>query len=242
VELDSTDQYNWYYLSLSYNAAEKYQEAIVCGLKALVLEPTYVDLELNLADAYSKAGDIKSAEAHFNQALVLSPDNPTIYSNMAVAYVLANNLILAENCYLRALELDPANTSRYIAVGDFFRDDKKDFGKSEYYFKKATELEADNYQIYEGLGYLYLRMQNTKKAEEAFNKAIELAPEVAWNYYNLACLYSLSGNTKKALIWLEKAFDKGMQDVGHLKIDHDLDPLREEAGFKALMKKYFNVE
>ena len=65
----------------------------------------------------------------------------------------------------------------------------------------ALELDPANYRIYEGLGYMYMRMENKKKAEEAFLKSIELGPDVAWNYYNLACLHSVNGSSKKALEW-----------------------------------------
>lgn len=242
VKLDDTDQWNWYYLSLAYNVAGKYTEAVENAQKTLAFDPTYADFEINLADAYCKSGDLKSGMEHYNKALVLSPNDPAIYSNMGYAYTEAGDLSQAETCYIKALDLEPKNTARYIALGEFFRSDKKDYGKAEYYYKKAIELDADNYRIYEGMGYLYIRMENTKKAAEAFNKAIELAPDVAWNYYNLACLYSLSGNTKKALVSLEQAFQKGMQDLGHIKIDTDLDPIRQDAGFKALMKKYFSVD
>lgn len=56
-------------------------------------------------------------------------------------------------------------------------------------------------------------------------------------YYNLACAYSLQNKKKKALVALEKAFEFGWSDYEHTKSDSDLDNIRKEKKFIAIMEK-----
>ncbi len=56
-------------------------------------------------------------------------------------------------------------------------------------------------------------------------------------YYNLACSYSLSHQKKAAIAALENAIDLGYKDYANMKKDSDLDLLRNEKRFKALLKQ-----
>jgi protein O-mannosyl-transferase len=242
VAIDTTNAWNNYYLSMSYSYAAKYPEAIDYATKAIRFEPTNPDFEVNLAEAYRKSGNMDLGVEHYNKAIQIKPNDAAYYNALAYAYSENKQFELAEKNYLISLKLDSINPVRYIELADFYRDDTKNYPKAEEYFNKALKLNPGDYQISEGLGYLYMRMGNKKKAEEAFTKSVEQAPDVAWNYYNLACLFSVNGNNKKAFEWLEQAFHKGMQNLEHIKTDPDMDPIRNTPEFKALVKKYFNVD
>ena len=58
-------------------------------------------------------------------------------------------------------------------------------------------------------------------------------------YYNLACIYSIRKDTAKSLQYLAMSIRHGYDDFEHIKIDTDLDNIRETAGFKELMEKNF---
>ncbi len=53
--------------------------------------------------------------------------------------------------------------------------------------------------------------------------------------YNVACGYALAGEKAKACDWLEISFKGGWQDYEHVKKDTDLDSIRNEKKYKALM-------
>ncbi len=242
VEINPDAPWSFYYLSMAYSAAARYDSAILFAQKAVELDPDQSDFEVNLAEAYRRSGNMPQAIIHYENAIRMKPGVAGHYNSLAYAYSENKQYDLAEQYYLKAIEVDPANPVRYIDLANLFRDEVKDYKKAELWFNKALELDPANYRIYEGLGYMYMRMENKKKAEEAFLKSIELGPDVAWNYYNLACLHSVNGSSKKALEWLEKALQKGMQDIEHMKVDSDLDPIRNLPEFKALMKKYLGVD
>jgi hypothetical protein len=56
-------------------------------------------------------------------------------------------------------------------------------------------------------------------------------------HYNLACSFALMGRLNESLASLEKAIDLGYGDLVHLQNDSDLDNLRDEDGYKALINK-----
>ena len=55
--------------------------------------------------------------------------------------------------------------------------------------------------------------------------------------YNLACIHSLWGNKAKAIDALSKAFKYGYDDISYLKIDPDMDNIRNLDKFKDMIKK-----
>lgn len=57
----------------------------------------------------------------------------------------------------------------------------------------------------------------------------------AGNYYNLTCFYSLQNQKKKAIDTFRKAIEFGFANYSHAKIDTDLDNIRNDKQFIALM-------
>jgi len=74
-------------------------------------------------------------------------------------------------------------------------------------------------------------------AREALSRAVaaEIEPERAGVWYNLACARSLAGDEKGALKALRRAVDTGFRDLDLLRTDEDLEPLRGEKAFEAIV-------
>jgi len=66
-------------------------------------------------------------------------------------------------------------------------------------------------------------------------RAVEIDPEDAGVCYNVACLYALEGQTDKALSCLEEAIGRGFGRKDWIEHDPDLDSLRGEPRFQALL-------
>ena len=66
-------------------------------------------------------------------------------------------------------------------------------------------------------------------------RAYDSDPEDALNLYNVACVHAQNGNTAEALDCLERSINMGMTQLDWIQHDSDLDPLREEPRFKALL-------
>ena len=85
-----------------------------------------------------------------------------------------------------------------------------------------------------------LELLKNKKYPEAirlYEELIEERPNNQTALYNMACAYSLTGKKEEALVYLQKSLEAGFVNFAHLEKDPDLDPLREEPGYRALLKK-----
>ena len=74
--------------------------------------------------------------------------------------------------------------------------------------------------------------------EEALREgaqAQELSPNDPLMLYNIACVYSRLGEPRRAIEALRQAIAAGYENFSWLRNDPDLDALRDEADFKALM-------
>jgi TolB-like protein/Flp pilus assembly protein TadD len=73
------------------------------------------------------------------------------------------------------------------------------------------------------------------KAEEWARRAVQSDPANPLMHYNIGCLNALMGNKVTALDHLERAMDLGMRNRDWLMTDPDLDPLRDDPRFTALL-------
>jgi tetratricopeptide (TPR) repeat protein len=73
------------------------------------------------------------------------------------------------------------------------------------------------------------------KALRWVERALAAQPEDALNHYNVACAFANMGEIDKAIDCLERSIQKGMAQMDWITHDSDLDPLRGDPRFKALL-------
>jgi len=92
---------------------------------------------------------------------------------------------------------------------------------------------------------LAVQAENSYKArkyEEAINnyKTVVYAfPRESFGYnsaYNIACCYSILGDKENGCIWLAVAFKNGFARYDQVRKDSDLDSIRSEPRYKALLQ------
>lgn len=75
------------------------------------------------------------------------------------------------------------------------------------------------------------------KAEESALTLVALAPESPLSHYNHACVLARRGKVDASLTALEESIDLGWRRNVHIALDPDLDNLRTDARFDALIEK-----
>ncbi len=68
-------------------------------------------------------------------------------------------------------------------------------------------------------------------------KWLEASPRDSDGWYDLACAYARLGEKDNALDALESAADAGFKDAEHIKTDADLESLRSETRFRAVLER-----
>lgn len=87
------------------------------------------------------------------------------------------------------------------------------------------------------IGNSYLERGEYEKALAEYDKAKAIEPRNSVVHYNLACTYAEMKQIAKALEALELAVECGYDDVEWMEKDEDLDNLRDEPRYKALVQR-----
>jgi tetratricopeptide (TPR) repeat protein len=128
----------------------------------------------------------------------------------------------------------PAQDSESQTADAYFA--KQDWPNAEKGYAVIVAAEPGNGKAWYRLGVSRQSQGEFKEAVDAYLKAEAIGhnPVVM---FNLATAYARLGDKENALGWLEKAVGAGFSQVQQAKNDPDLDSLRGEPRFKALLEK-----
>jgi adenylate cyclase len=76
----------------------------------------------------------------------------------------------------------------------------------------------------------------TDRGLEWAERARSLEPDDPMVLYNVACILSLAGRVEPAVAMVEEAVHAGLQQIGWLRHDSNLDPLRKHPRFVSVMQ------
>lgn len=102
-------------------------------------------------------------------------------------------------------------------------------------YNRAIQLQPDFAMAYTHRGAAYSQQGNYTQAIADYTQAIQLQPDNAVAYYNKACTYSLQKDIKSALENLQQAIDLNASFRDIAKTDADLDSIRQDRQFQALV-------
>jgi tetratricopeptide (TPR) repeat protein len=77
-----------------------------------------------------------------------------------------------------------------------------------------------------------------KEGLKVDQKLVQLRPEDPTAHYNLACRYALLKQRDMALSTLRRAVELGYRDFRFMLQDADLDSIRKDPRFRAILKEY----
>ena len=82
----------------------------------------------------------------------------------------------------------------------------------------------------------YANLHDTDRAIELAERAMAVDPEDPMLLYNVACTYAQLNKTEESLAALERAVEKGWGDKNWIEHDADLDPIRNNPRFRAIVE------
>jgi beta-lactamase regulating signal transducer with metallopeptidase domain/Flp pilus assembly protein TadD len=100
--------------------------------------------------------------------------------------------------------------------------------------------DGGNHSASEWFAYAY-ELHNSDRFPEAiaaFKNAIAGGYKPGTSAYNIACGYAMQNDADNALIWLRQSLVSGFDNYDHLFEDSDLDPIRGDARFQAVLAPY----
>ena len=220
----------WYYDFDFAQANREFQRAIE-------LNPNYATGHQQYGNnTLSALGRFDEAIAEGKRAVELDPLSLVMNADLGVNYVYARRYEDAIAQLRKTVDLDPGYYFAHINLGQAL--EMKGAGDSAIAeYQKARELNDDPAV----LGYLarvYGLSENKREAEKILDQLKELSKQRYVSAYSFALVYIGLGEKDEALRWLEKSYDdRAGSDVGWIRVDPLLDPLRGDPRFEALAEK-----
>lgn len=103
-------------------------------------------------------------------------------------------------------------------------------------FLDAIQIDPGIPEAYNGVGVTYRMRNDLRAALEWYKKALAVDPDFGDAYYNMACVYALEGRNDLALRYLQIAAMNGYATAEGIDSDPDLEGLRREPGYRALVR------
>lgn len=208
----------------------RYDECLKERDKCISIAPESPNGYFYRASDYMDVRKYKEAVEDFNTAMLLSPELQEIPFMLVIrgdAYRLLGKTSEANKDYEKVIALESEEI--YAASDSSYIDDK---GGAMSDTLCVAELTADSFTpfAYSGLG-------NAEKAIETMNYILENdTTDVMGSLYNAACIYARLGQKYKAIEYLKEAIAKGYSNYHHMKVDYDLDNLRDMPEFEKLLE------
>jgi hypothetical protein len=120
-------------------------------------------------------------------------------------------------------------------IPEALRIQAKDPGAAAKILEGVTAREPRNARAWRLLGVALQQSKQFDRAIEAYQKALELGPDPTATY-NIGAAYARKNETAKAFEWLTRA-KASRFDMTYMQVDPDLEPLRSEARFAALLPR-----
>ncbi len=219
------------------------ERAAEAASRAIRLDPELAEAHASLGTALSLSGRHPEAEEAFRTAIRLDSDLFEAHYFYARDSFAQGKLEQAIQEYEEAGRVRPEDYQSPLLVGQIY----DDLGRPEEaavsrrrgvaIAEEHLDLNPDDVRaLYMGANGLVALGENEKGLDWA-RRALALEPDDPMVIYNVACIYSLAGQAAEALDCIERAVDAGLTQRGWLEHDSNLDLIRKEPRFQALLKR-----
>jgi tetratricopeptide (TPR) repeat protein len=205
--------------------------------RAIELNPNYAIAHQQYGNVtLSALGRFDDAIAEGKRAVELDPLSLVINTDLGSNYCFARRYDEAIAQLRKTLEMDPGFYIAHVVLGQAL--DAK--GAREAAIVECQKARAlnDDPSVLGALGRAYGLSGNKMEAEKILDQLKELSKQRYVAAYSFALVYLGLGNKEEALRWLEQSYqDRAGSDIGYIRVDPLLDPLRGEPRFEALAEK-----
>lgn len=201
------------------------------------------------ADAFARQFAVdSSASAHYNQACALALGGRTTQALDALECALAGGYDdpghIPEDADLISLH-DSPRFDQLVEIAEDLNLHGEGYGDWENVdswrealprYQRIAEKHPGFGRAWFNLGFAQLRARDPRASRASFLRALDHGYRVGPTCYNVACASAQLGESDTAFAWLNRAAELGYDVSSTARNDKDLDPLRSDARFRALIE------
>lgn len=230
-------------LATYYPAAEADLEgALEASRKALALDPELAEAHAAHGAVLAVKGDLAEAEAAFRRAVELDPRLYQARYFHARTCFQQGRFEEAARLFMEAGAVQRDYSAAFFAAQSLEASGAHDAARAAYLRALAVaedhmELNPDDPRAATMRAVSLCRLGRPGEGLSWAERALALDPEDAGVRYNAACLFALAGDVERALRCVEEAIAVGFGNRQWLERDPDLDALRGDPRFEALLAR-----
>ena len=213
------------------------QQAIREHQRAIELSPNYASAHHWIGNGpLAGLGRLEEAIAEGKRATELDPLSAINMVDLADTYMYARRFKEAKSVMKKALEIDPTFAYAHWIYGILLQvSGDLEGARTQYGTARARENDAQAIALRGQLGAI---MGRREEAIQALAALEELGKHQYVEAYYRALLYISLGQKDAAIAALEQGYaERDGDDIGTIKVDPLLDPLRGDPRFEALVQK-----
>jgi TolB-like protein/Flp pilus assembly protein TadD len=214
-----------------------FAQAIKGFQRAIELNPNYAIAHQQYGNILLTAlGRFDEAIAEGRKAVELDPLSLVINSDLGVDHFYARRYDEAIAQFRKTLEMDRGYYFARVILGQALEmKGARDSAIAEYQEARALN---DDPSVLGLLAHIYAVSGNKTEALKILEQLKELSKQRYVAAYSSGLVYLGLGDKEEALRWLEKSYqDRAGSDIGYIRVDPLLDPLRGDPRFEALAEK-----
>ena len=236
-EARERDYVTCYYVADDLASLKLYEAALSWNARAMKGDPTDIDFLLQRVQQLVGLRRYDEAKSVLDRAQALDAENPDLYLQRATIFSERKNYAAALEAMDIALSLKEESAFLHDQRGRLLlKMGQKERAAADFRRELALEKTPDDYSVSPFALYF---LGQPKAATARMDSIMIMAKGDDEQAYNAACIYALCGNKQQALTYLERALkSRKYTDFDNIDTDTDLDGLRNDADFKALVKQY----
>jgi serine/threonine protein kinase/Flp pilus assembly protein TadD len=223
------------------SSEDNLNEAEAASRKALELDPELAEAHAAGGLAFALKKNFDQARQEFEAAIRLDPKLYEAYYFYARTSFQRGDLIKAAALYEQASKLNPDDyqavsllVAVYHGLGQGVEAASTEQRALQLIERHIESHPDDARALYLGAGIL-ARIGDREKSADWARRALAIDPEETSILYNVACVYALLGRSEESLSCLGKVMEHGTFFKNWAAKDSDLDSLRSDPRFQALL-------
>jgi tetratricopeptide (TPR) repeat protein len=147
------------------------QEARGSYLKALAIDPSFIQAENNLGNLLADMGRLPEAIEHYRRARVLDPGSADVLSNLGLALLELGDQRGAEDAFLQAIAANSLYARARLNLGSLYLIQGK-IEEALAHLESALAIEPSDSRAHSNLGLALLRLGRREQAVEHFERVL----------------------------------------------------------------------